>query len=449
MKTAVNRATADQQLSIVQDHLYDKKLFQVTADLKHYRVSQLKRMDKNSFPVVEFLYAKMREGNLKPASRASTIDRLCQISLFHNNKPFNEITQEDIFSYLDTIRKTENEDPLHKWVGTYNISIIKIISFFRWLYQPSLHSNDRSTPEFLNNLRCIKRKEKTTVSGKDLWTTEEDALFLKYCPDKRLRFYHIMARETSGRPHELLSLKIGDVIFHNSEGKIYATITIGKEGKTIPRTVPIINSIPYYKDWISEHPHGESKNHFLFPSLDRKFIMRNKKLETHSLNVLYSAMKNKLFPRLLEDPNIPHADKQKLKALLQKPINPYLRRHIGITEKARQIPEHSLRIYSGWTKSSKMPEVYTHELGDEVSNQILELEGITTRSKQENSILRSKQCPNCSEPNKPESKFCSSCRMVLSYDSYVQSVETSTNQYKDMFDELKNRMASLEQRFNK
>ena len=46
-----------------------------------------------------------------------------------------------------------------------------------------------------------------------------------------------MARETSGRPHELLSLKIGDVIFHNSEGKIYATITIGKEGKTIPRTV--------------------------------------------------------------------------------------------------------------------------------------------------------------------------------------------------------------------
>ena len=160
-----------------------------------------------------------------------------------------------------------------------------------------------------------------------------------------------MSRETRGRPHELLSLKIGDVIFHNSEGKIYATITIGKEGKTIPRTVPIINSVPYYKDWIAEHPHGESKNHFLFPSLDRKYIMRNKKLETHSLNVLYSIMKKKLFPRLLEDPNIPHADKQKLKELLQKPINPYLRRHIGITEKARQIPEHSLRIFSGWTKS--------------------------------------------------------------------------------------------------
>ena len=142
--------------------------------------------------------------------------------------------------------------------------------------------------------------------------------------------------------------------------------------------------------------------------------MRNKKLETHSLNVLYSNLKYNLFPRLLEDPSIPHADKLKLKELLRKPINPYLRRHIGITEKARQIPEHSLRLYSGWTKTSKMPEVYTHELGDEVSNQILELEGIVTRSRGENNILRPKICPNCIEPCKIESKFCSHCRMVLS-----------------------------------
>ncbi|MGA9743013.1 MAG: site-specific integrase, partial [Nitrososphaeraceae archaeon] len=303
MKTVVNVDS----LSSNPEQIYDRKLFQVTADLKPYRISQLNKMSHNSVSVVEFLYSKNREGNLKPASRASTIDRLCQLSVFHGNKPFNEITQEDIFSYLDTIRKTESDDPLHKWIGTYNISVIKIVSFFRWLYQPDVHSSERTGPKFLNNLRCIRRKEKTTYSPKDLWTTEEDALFLKYCPDKRIRCYHIMARETSGRPHELLSLKIGDVLFHNSEGRVYATITIGKEGKTSTRTVPLINSVPYYKDWIAEHPHGDSKNHFLFPSLDRKSIMRNKKLETHSLNVLYSNLKYNLFPRLLEDPSIPHA----------------------------------------------------------------------------------------------------------------------------------------------
>jgi hypothetical protein len=75
-----------------KDQIYDQKLYQITADLKPFRISQLRRMDQNSFAVIEFLYSKMREGNLKPASRASTIDRLCQFSLFHKNKPSSTIT---------------------------------------------------------------------------------------------------------------------------------------------------------------------------------------------------------------------------------------------------------------------------------------------------------------------------------------------------------------------
>ena len=32
--------------------------------------------------------------------------------------------------------------------------------------------------------------------------------------------------------------------------------------------------------------------------------------------------------------------------------------------------------------------------------------------------LKSKQCPNCHEPNRPDSQFCSKCRIVLSLESY-------------------------------
>jgi hypothetical protein len=254
-----------------------------------------------------------------------------------------------------------------------------------------------------------------------------------------------MARETSGRPHELLSLKIGDIIFHNTQdGKVYATITIGKEGKTSPRTVPIINSIPYLKEWLTtDHPHGDSKNHFLFPSLNRKSIMRNKKLDAHSLNVLYSNMKCKLFPRLLDDMNIPNSDKDQIKELLAKPFYPYLRRHIGITEKARQIPEHSLRLYSGWTKTSKMPEVYTHELGDEISNQILELEGYSTKSKEQKNILKPKVCTNCNESNKINSKFWAKCNFVLSYDAYNEVIENTERQSQSKIETLENRVEEV------
>ena len=162
------------------------------------------------------------------------------------------------------------------------------------------HSINRQIPTFLNRVKCFNEKEKTTCCARDLWTNGERGFtHSKIFFDKRLKLYHIMARGTfSGRRQELLFLKIGDVFFHNNdEGKVYAIVTIGKEGKTIPRTLPIINSIPYLKDWLtSDHPHGDSKNHFLFPSMNRKSIMRNKKLDTHSLECSLFYSKNKIIP---------------------------------------------------------------------------------------------------------------------------------------------------------
>jgi hypothetical protein len=37
--------------------------------------------------------------------------------------------------------------------------------------------------------------------------------------------------------------------------------------------------------------------------------------------------------------------------------------------------------------------------------------------------LRPKICPNCNEGNKPDSRFCGKCRMVLSYDAYEETIE--------------------------
>jgi hypothetical protein len=69
------------------DLVDDNKFCQVYADLKRYRLHQLDNMhEPNSKLVVEYLNSKMREANLKPATRANTIDRLSRISHFHKNK---------------------------------------------------------------------------------------------------------------------------------------------------------------------------------------------------------------------------------------------------------------------------------------------------------------------------------------------------------------------------
>ena len=102
---------------------------------------------------------------------------------------------------------------MHKWIGTYNHYLIVISRFFKWLYYPDLPSNERQKPAVIDNLTQLKRKEKSIYKPTDLWTQDDDQLFLKYCPSKRERCYHMISRDTSCRPHEILGLRIKDVVF--------------------------------------------------------------------------------------------------------------------------------------------------------------------------------------------------------------------------------------------
>jgi integrase/recombinase XerD len=69
-----------------------------------------------------------------------------------------------------------------------------------------------------------------------------------------------------------------------------------------------------------------------------------------------------------------------------------------------------------------MPQRYIHYLGNESNESLLEAYGIMPKGQQIDH-LKPKQCPNCTEPNKPDSKFCAKCMMLLSYDLYEETVE--------------------------
>lgn len=82
-----------------------------------------------------------------------------------------------------------------------------------------------------------------------------------------------------------------------------------------------------------------------------------------------------------------------------------------------------MRVHAGWGMNSKMPQVYLHYYGNESSESLLQAYGIITKNDQKLDPLRPKQCPQCSEPNMVDSKFCVKCRMILSYDAYTESLE--------------------------
>jgi integrase/recombinase XerD len=376
---------------------------------------------ENALIICDYISSLKSEINPSDHYRKNTLILLCTFSTFFKNaKPFKEITREDILSFLDSFRKIESVDPLHKWIGTYNTYRVKLMRFFKWLYSPNIEQMKRPKPSIIQNIPQLKRKEKSIYKPTDLWTPDDDSLFLKYCPNARDRCYHAMSRDSAARPHELLKLRIKDVVFKlTPDKKQYAEILVN--GKTGTRHIPLIDSIPYIKDWISnQHPQGGNPNSILLCGFGKSL---NRVIGERSLARIYQDYRNKFFPKILDNPNVLPEDKQKIRELLKKPWNPYIRRHSSLTEKSTILKEHTLRQFAGWSPGSNMHLKYLHYFGNESSENILEAYGIVTKDRNQLSVLKSKQCPNCDESNKPDSKFCAKCRMVLTYDAYNETLE--------------------------
>ena len=62
-----------------------------------------------------------------------------------------------MISFLDSYHKAENVDPLHKWIGTYNLYRMHLMRFFKWLYYPDIEQNKREV------YRALKDKVKDVV----------------------------------------------------------------------------------------------------------------------------------------------------------------------------------------------------------------------------------------------------------------------------------------------
>jgi hypothetical protein len=365
-------------------------------------------------------------------------DIMPQFCKSRSQKHFKEVSREDVLSFLDCLRKPESVDPMHKWIGTYNNYRILLRRFFKWLHYPDSESGKRPNPAVIENIPSLRRKEKSIYKPTDLWTNEEDLLFLRYCPASRIRCYHAVARDTGCRPREIFKLKIKDIVFKTvaNNSRQYAEITVN--GKTGTRSLPLIDSLPYIKEYLNSYHPQPSNPDAVFICGEGKSLGRS--MNSQMIYYIYDRYKSEVFPKILESPNIPPEDKQKLKELLKKPWNPYVvGRHASLTQKSRILKEATLRVFSGWTADSDMPRRYTHLFDNAACEDVLEAYGLLDKGIQTQQ-LRSKMCPNCNNPNKPDSRFCSLCKMILSYDAYEETLE---NQKKK-----EDRLTTIESQFN-
>jgi hypothetical protein len=171
------------------DVLFERKIEDVTSDLIPSFQKLLYKISKeNAWTIANYIISMKTEVNLADNYRRNIIKELAHFSIFCNNKSFKQVTRDDLISFLDSFRKPENADPLHRWVGTYNTYRIYLTRFFKWLYYSDLEPDKRPKPEVIENVLMLRRKEQSTYKPTDLWTEENDVLFLRYCPTKRMKY---------------------------------------------------------------------------------------------------------------------------------------------------------------------------------------------------------------------------------------------------------------------
>jgi hypothetical protein len=160
--------------------------------------------------------------------------------------------------------------------------------------------------------------------------------------------------------------------------------------------------------------------------------MGRRQLTLSGLYQMYQYYKKEFFTKLLEDTTVSNEDKDNIKNLLQKPFNPYIRRHSALTEKSTKLKSNMLNQHAGWIMNSNMAQKYLHYYGDESSESLLEAYGIVTKNNGHIDTLNPKICPNCNEGNILDNKFCSKCKMVMSFEGYQEALESQKQKEDEM-----------------
>jgi hypothetical protein len=112
--------------------LLDRRIEETAAGLPYSYAKQLYSISKdNAATIIDYIFAMKSEVNLSDNYRKNVIELLSRFSKYNDNKPFKDLIRTNIIRFLETYRKTEAQDPMHKWIGTYNIFRIHLLRFFK------------------------------------------------------------------------------------------------------------------------------------------------------------------------------------------------------------------------------------------------------------------------------------------------------------------------------
>ena len=321
-------------------------------------------------------------------------------------------------AFLDTKRKSNEEDAEQKWITTWNDYLWRLKMFFRWFHNVRIQRENEQnyhdirnwiTPDFVI-INKRKTKRLSPYNESEIWDREELLSIVKYEIYKRNKAILTLLWDFNARPHEITLMRIKNVRLREK----YGEGEVPYEAKTGSGPILLTFSFPYVRDWLNEHPFKNEPNARLVCNLHTGGQIKP--------NAIWDMMRqSKIRIRRLLDNNkiIDTKERENLEYLLKtKKWNPYCIRHSAITSDSDYLPEYALKKKVRWSMNSKQGTRYIkRRMGDELKTKILQRNGIMqeTESKVKLSILN---CPRCELVNAIENKYCSKCSYPLKPEAY-------------------------------
>src|SRR5215203_5539833 len=335
------------------------------------------------------------------------------------SKTFYDIKDsEAIVVFLDTRRKSKEEDPEQKWITTWNDYLWRLKMFYRWLYNLKMKGDNQNnysdisnwiTPGFVN-IHKKKTKRLSPYNECDIWEKEELISIIKYEAYKRNKVILTLLWDFNARPHEITLMRIKNLRLREK----YGEGEVPYEAKTGSGPILLTFSFPYVRDWLNEHPFKNEPNARLVCNLTT-----GGPVKPNAIWDMMRQLKIKI-KRLLDNNEITDkTERERLQYLVNtKKWNPYCIRHSSITNDSDYLPEYALKKKARWSMNSRQGSRYIkNRMGNDLKEKILEQNGIILDiSKVKRSTVI--DCPRCQLINQFENKYCSKCSYPLKSEAY-------------------------------
>lgn len=312
------------------------------------------------------------------------------------NKAFPKASKEDIRRIIGELNQTKLSEETKK---SFKIMLRKLYRFIEGIEEKGVY------PErvrwFTTHIPQSKRK-----MPEELLTQEEIKKIIQNCKTLRNKAIMAVLSESGCRIGEIGTLKIKHVTFEKYGARLHV------DGKTGPRKILVINSMPYLQQWINQHPGNDDPESFLWIKSDGELLKY-----TRFASILKQAAK---------------------KAGIKKRVHLHLLRHSRATFLAGKMSDSALKHYMGWTQSSKMAGIYIHMNGKETDDTILKINGIKVEEKEEENVMQPKKCIKCNKINEATNRFCNICGMVLDEDEAKRIIEQESE--RSQADEIMNKL---------